>query len=125
MIQTREWYWDIAREFFAVFDMMVYGYLKPVVTGFFDILNISTNTNLFTGIYLKVYIILGIFMAFKISFSFFRYLVNPDLMAEKNKGVGKLFVRVFTMILALMLLPSLLFTGIDGKGGLLPRAEKH
>ena len=87
MIQTREWYWDIAREFFAVFDMMVYDYLKPVVTGFFDILNISTNTNLFTGIYLKVYIILGIFMAFKISFSFFRYLVNPDLMAEKNKVI--------------------------------------
>lgn len=124
MIQNVEWYWDILRNVFAFFDVLVYGLLNPVIHGFFDMINISTNSELFNGIYIKIYVILGIFMAFKLTFSFFRYLINPDLMTEKNKGVGKLFIRVFTMLFALMFLPSLLFTGIGGKGGLLPRAQE-
>ena len=124
MIQSTVWYMDVLRAIFAFFDVLVYSFLSPIIHTFFDITEVTTNTELFNGIYIKIYIILGIFMAFKLTFSFFRYLVNPDLMSDKGKGVGKLFIRVFTMLFALMFLPSLLFTGIGGKGGLLPRAQK-
>ena len=124
MIQSTVWYMDVLRAIFAFFDVLVYSFLSPIIHTFFDITEVTTNTELFNGIYVKIYIILGIFMAFKLTFSFFRYLVNPDLMSDKGKGVGKLFIRVFTMLFALMFLPSLLFTGIGGKGGLLPRAQK-
>ena len=67
-------------------------------------------------------------MAFKLAFSFFQYLVNPEQMVDKSKGVGKLFTRVFVMLFALMFLPPLLFSGFPdsqgGGGALLPRAQK-
>ena len=130
-VQSQNWFMDIVRQIFGFFDELVYGLFEPVLYGIFDMSGIITNSSLFTGIYKRLYVILGVFMAFKLMFSFFQYLVNPDDMTDKSKGVGKLFMNVFIMLFALLLLPSLLFSGFtkssDGtptSGGILPRAQK-
>ena len=94
-VQSQNWFMDIVRQIFGFFDELVYGLFEPVLYGIFDMSGIITNSSLFTGIYKRLYVILGVFMAFKLMFSFFQYLVNPDDMTDKSKGVGKLFMNVF------------------------------
>ena len=124
-IQSVTWYWEIIRPIFGFFDEIIYGLFDTVVRGLFDISNLVTNSSLFTGIYKRIYVVVGIFMAFKLAFSFFQYLVDPDKFTDKSKGVGKLFMHVFIMLFALMFLPAVLFSGIGNSGeGLLSRAQK-
>ena len=39
---------------------------------------------------IRIEILLGIFMLFKMSFSLITYIVNPDDFTDKQKGFGKL-----------------------------------
>ena len=62
-------------------------------------------------------------MAFKLSFSFFQYIVDPESMTGKSeKGVGKLISRTIVMLIALVGLPTILFGSGDGEG-LVQRAQ--
>ena len=122
-LQSVQWYTDIVRGIFTILDKMVFGLVKWVLFGIFDLSQITTNSEIFSGIYERIYIILGIFMAFKLSFSFFQYIISPDKLNSKNDtGVAKLFTRVALMIGALMLLPGLLF-GNGNQKGILSRAQ--
>lgn len=122
-LQGHSWWMDILRGIFGFLDKLVYGLIKWILYGIFDLSSISTNSEVFSGIYGRIYVILGIFMAFKLSFSFFQYIIDPDSMTGKSeKGVSKLFMRVFIMLFALMALPAILF-GQNGSRGLLSRAQ--
>ena len=90
-LQEQNWFFDIIRPIFGFFDRIVYTLIKWILYGVFDISALSTNSKVFNGIYSRIYVILGIFMAFKLSFSFFQYIVNPDSMSGKSEqGVGKI-----------------------------------
>ena len=122
-LQEQHWYMDIIRYIFGLLDSLVYGLIKWIMYGIFDLSSLSTNSDVFNGIYSRIYVILGIFMAFKLSFSFFQYIIQPDSMGAKSeKGVSKLFMRVFLMLFALIALPSILF-GQNGQKGLLQRSQ--
>ena len=89
-IVAQTWYLDIFRSIFATLDKMVYGAIKWSLFGIFDLSNLSTNSDVFSGIYSRIYVILGIFMAFKLSFSFFQYLIDPESMTGKSeKSISK------------------------------------
>lgn len=121
--QSHHWVIDILRTISGFLDKVIYGAIKYVFYGIFDIAGLTSNSNIFDGIYQRIYVILGIFMAFKLTFSFFQYIINPDQMDSKNeKGLSKLIQRVFIMLFALVLLPTFLFGGGDNKG-ILKRAQ--
>ena len=68
-----------------------------------------TNSQIQT-IYSRVTLILGIFMLFKMSFSFIQYLINPETMSDKNKGAGKLITKAVLVVVFLGFTPYI-FTG--------------
>ena len=122
-LQEETWFFQIIRPIFGFFDRLIYRLIKWVLYGVFDLSALSTNSDVFNGIYSRIYVILGVFMAFKLSWSFFQYIINPDSMSGKSEqGVGKIFTRVFLMLFALMFLPAILF-GQNGSKGLLARAQ--
>lgn len=122
-IQVQSWWMNLIRGIFGFLDQIIYGLIKWILFGVFDLSKLSTNSDVFNGIYQRIYVVLGIFMAFKLTFSFFQYIIDPDSMGDKGeKGVGKLFQRVFIMLFALIALPSFLF-GSSGQKGLLSRAQ--
>ncbi len=51
----------------------------------------------------RIGLILGIFMIFRITFSFIQYIVDPDAMTDKNKGMGNIVKKV---VIAIVLLGS-------------------
>ena len=122
-VQEHGFIMDGVRTIFGLLDRLVYGLIKWILFGIFDLANLTTNSDVFSGIYSRIYVILGIFMAFKLSFSFFQYIIDPESMTGKSdKSISKLFIRDMIMLSALILLPNLLF-GQNGNEGLLTRAQ--
>lgn len=98
---------DVVRVIFASITYCVFELVEWVMHGIFDIAGLRTSDGLINDITTRIYVILGIFMAFKLIVSFLQYMVNPDTLADKEKGAGKLIVRTFTMLALLLMLPSL------------------
>lgn len=109
---TKNFFNDMVRLLFAWLDFNIYTAIEWVTQGIFDIAALRSNVDLVETVRDKIYIILGIFMLFKISASLIQYMVNPDSMSDKDKGASKLISRTITMLCMLIALPtvfSLLF----------------
>ncbi len=104
------WFFDKFRGFFGSIDYLIYSLISWVVEGIFNLSSLATNPTLAHEIYQRIYVILAIFMVFKLSFSFIKYLVSPDTMTDKEQGVGKLIARTVTMLAILIMLPVLFFS---------------
>lgn len=52
-------------------------------------------------IFIRISLILGIFMVFRLTFSAIEYLINPDTMTDKEKGLGNIVKKVLIMIILL------------------------
>lgn len=52
-------------------------------------------------LYIRIGLILGLFMVFRLTFSAIEYLINPDTMVDKNKGIGNIIKKVLIMIILL------------------------
>ena len=123
-IQEQGWVMNIIRSLFSVLDSIIYKLIKWILFGIFDLANITTNSEVFSGIYSRIYVILGIFMAFKLMFSFFQYIMDPESMTGKSeKSLSKLMTRVFIMLATLIFLPTILF-GQGNSEGLLSRVQR-
>lgn len=55
------------------------------------------------GIFTRIGLIIGIFMVFRVSFAFIQYIIDPDAMADKNKGIGNIVKKI---VIAIVLLGS-------------------
>lgn len=123
-LQEQSWIMDIMRTLFSVLDSMIYGLINWVLYGIFDLANLTTSSDILNGIYSRIYVILGVFMAFKLCFSFFGYILDPDSMVgqKSDKSVPKLLMNAGIMLAALVVLPTILFNNGEG-GGLLNRAQ--
>lgn len=99
---------DILRTLFSLFDRVVYQLLVWIYEIFFgvaqqEIITSGTMTSLFQ----RIFLILGVFMMFKLMFSLLSAVVNPDALTDKEKGIGKITTRILTaIILLLTLLPT-------------------
>lgn len=98
---------DIVRVIFAGITYCVFELIEWVMHGIFDIAGLRTSEGLINDITTRIYVLLGIFMAFKLIVSFLQYMANPDSLVDKEKGAGKLIVRTFTMLILLLMLPQL------------------
>lgn len=54
-----------------------------------------------------IYVLLGIFMLFKVSFSLLQYLVDPNAFRDSSKGIGKLVTNVLVALVLLVSVPSI------------------
>lgn len=91
---------------FALLDWVFYNLISILMQAIFDIANFSLSEGIFEKLINRVYLVLGIFMLFKITISLLTYLVNPDKISDKENGVGKLSMRVVLVLVMLIMLPS-------------------
>ena len=95
------------RTLFALLDSVVYGFISIVFQLIFQIGAIAFDSTTATAVTDKVYVILTVFMIFKIIVSMITYLVNPDTITDKQQGAGKLIGRVIVTLMMLIMLPLL------------------
>lgn len=104
---SRNFFNNFIRSLFSSIDYFIYSSIEWVTQGIFDIAELRANVTLVETVRTKIYIILGIFMLFKISSSLIHFMINPDQMNDKEKGAVKLISRTITMLILLILLPTI------------------
>lgn len=87
-------------------DKAVYWFLEKTYSLFIDIaeVNLFTQSD-FESFSSRIYVLLGVMMLFKLSFSLINYIVNPDSFSDKEKGMGKLVKNVIFVLLLIIIVP--------------------
>lgn len=111
------------RTIFGHFDYVIYSLIKWITQGIFDIAFLRTDVSLVETIRNRLYVILGVFMLFKLSISFIGYIINPESMfseKDKNKNLGGIISRTIVMLVLLILLPSIFSVLYRAQSAFLP-----
>lgn len=100
------WVLDAFRTFFGSIDKIIYTAISYM---FQAILQFGLTTGdilkgpVFEKIASRLYVFLSIFMVFKLTLNLLNAMLNPDLLTDKTKGIGKLVTRLFGSIVMLMM----------------------
>lgn len=98
----------LIQQFFAAIDYGVYSLVSIVMEGLYNISEVKIFTEgPITDITNRIYVILGIFMLFKMAISMLKGIVNPDSLNDKQAGMQKIIVRVITVLILLMMVPTI------------------
>lgn len=94
----------LIRAFFSFLDGIVYNLIGDAHNLVIEIAHykVFESVEFFAN---KIYAILGIFMLFKVSFSFINYLINPDSFTDKEKGVQHVIKNIIIMFIMLIACP--------------------
>lgn len=105
-IVGRSLIWNAILGFFATLDRIAYTIFGWIMQGVFDIANAEIiNSSVYDDFQKRVYVILGIFMLFKVTISLLTYLVSPDKISDKERGMSKMVTRTIVVICMLVGLP--------------------
>ena len=102
----QSWGMDLVRSFFATIDKAVYGLMSTIYQIILDLANATIiSSDLIEDLYTRMYALLGIFMFFKVTFSFVNYLINPDSFTDKAKGVQNLVKNIIIVLVMIIITP--------------------
>lgn len=92
---------------------IIYGLIVVV----FNLFNSITQLDILrdgqiNDIYQRVTMIITIVMVFYITFEFVKYVVSPDTISDKEKGAGKIVMRIVVAILLIAFIPSIFTMGM-------------
>ena len=93
-------FYENVRNMFLGLATFVYSLLAQMAQLFFDISTVQILDNpTVSAIYQRVGLILGLFMLFKLTFSFIQMVVDPDQITDKEKGIGGIIKKVMVVLL--------------------------
>lgn len=100
------WFNDLIRNFFGWIDSIIYGLVDGEYKTFINISQLTLLDNQAFDVFAqRVYTLIGIFMLFKLAFSLLEMLVSPDVLTDKNKGLGKIVQRVLISLILIVSTP--------------------
>lgn len=83
----------------------IYLLVEKIFDLFFKITEYTMFDNdMILDLFNRMFMIIGVFMFFKLCVSFISYLITPEAVKDKEKGAGKLFGRLITMLILLYVL---------------------
>lgn len=107
-------------QFIGWVSSLIYSLVSLVTQGFFNLSYIQIfKSDVVEEITARLYVVLAVFMIFKLAFSLIQYLVNPDQVNDKTAGMGKLVSRTATAFIMLIAVPIIFKEFIFGP----PNAE--
>ena len=98
---------DAVRNLLFFIDSIVYSFIPML----YRLILYLANVDLFTGnipiqgLIRRIYIIVGVFMLFKLSFSIMNYIVDPDAFSDQSKGFSNMVKRVLIAVVLLVSIP--------------------
>ena len=116
LMDSVNWFNKTFRPWFAGIDTVIYKLIGWTLEGILNLSDLFANPTFVNTIYRRIYVVLAIFMVFKLTFSFIQYIINPEAMTDKEKGVGKLISRTIIMLVLIIFVPILFFEEITVSG---------
>lgn len=97
---------------FEAFFILLCELVYSVARYAYDLLISIAESNVFNNDVIRefssrIYVLLGIFMLFKVSFSLINYIVNPDDFTDKQKGLGKLVPNIMITLILIVFTPRI------------------
>lgn len=101
-----EYILQLLRQVAFFFDQVTYGLIPSAYELIFYLANINlVDNSLVVSLIGRIYLLLGIFMLFKVSFSIMQYIVDPNAFSDKSKGFGKLVTNSLVSVVLLATVP--------------------
>lgn len=102
----KSWFGDAIRAIIAQLDKVVYA----LISVFYDIILELAEVPIFKegaieDTATRLYTLIGLFMLFKVSFSFINYIINPDSLNDKEKGGGNLIKHIVISFIMIIVTP--------------------
>lgn len=102
---------NLFRTLMFFLDNIVYGLIPQIYKLFIYLSQLNLfggdNDNPLQMLINRVYVLLGIFMLFRVSFSLLQYIVDPNAFRDSSKGMGKLVTNVLVVLVLLVSVPSI------------------
>lgn len=97
---------DGIRALFATLDKIIYSFVSIIYNLTIKLASISVfDTNTLSTFSTKIYQVMGLFMLFKVSFSFLTYIVDPDAMTDKTKGAATIVKNIIIVLIMIIAAP--------------------
>lgn len=108
---------NLFRTLMFFLDNIVYGLIPTIYKLFVYLANLNLygndSGNPIQSIVGHIYVLLGIFMLFKVSFSLLQYIVDPSSFRDSSKGMGKLVTNVLVAMVLLVSVPFIFEKAMD------------
>lgn len=93
---------------------LIYGLINIMFNLFTDMTTLDIiDKGVLNGIYQRITMIMTIVMVFYITFAFVKYVVSPDTITDKEKGVGNILTRIIVSILLIAFIPNIFTIAMD------------
>src|SRR5699024_8431369 len=112
---------SLVLQFLGWISSLIYGMVSLVTQGFFNLSYIQIfKSDVVEQITARLYVVLAVFMIFKLAFSLIQYLVNPDQVNDNQAGMGKMVSRTATAFIMLIGVPIIFTEFVCGPEGASP-----
>ncbi len=96
------------RQIFVSIDVGIFWLFEQVLANVFVVAGVTIfNEKIINEVLNRIYIIIGLYITFKLAFSIITYIVSPDKMSDQEQGFGKIITRVIIALSLLVLVPSI------------------
>jgi len=102
-----KWIMDIIIGLFIWIDKVIVKINDLLFGLFVEVSQGRVKSEFFETLLNNLYVIVGIFVLFRVAFSLIQMLANPDMMSDKEKGAGKLATRVVVSFALIVIMPTL------------------
>jgi hypothetical protein len=99
---------DVIRYLSFLLDMIPYSLIPVVFDLIYNLYDLServASVDAIKNLANSLYSFLAIFMFFKVAFSLLGMLVDPNMIADKEKGAGKLISGIFITLVLIVVVP--------------------
>ena len=118
---------DILKSICFFFDNIIYSFIPRLYALIVYLANVDfINNSIINSLVSRIYVLVGIFMLFKLSFSFLNYIIDPSSFTDQGKGVGNLVKKILIALILLVSVPFIFskiydFQGLILKSNIIPR----
>lgn len=94
------------RVFCGKIDIIIAFFIEKIYGLIMDLAGITLKDELFSDMTNKVYMLIGLFMLFKLALSVISFVINPDNLFSKNSSFSKLLKKIVITLAMLTLFPA-------------------
>lgn len=118
------WFMKMWRSIMGGLDFIIYQLVSWFAKILMSIADITISNEVLGEFTNRVYIVLGLFMLFKVSFSLLNAIVNPDALTDKENGMQKVASRIVIALILLILTPTIFSKAMELQSYILPAVPK-
>lgn len=102
-----DWFGKAVVTILSFLNFGIYSLVRIVCILIMNIANTTFNDELLGDFQTRIYIVLAVYMLFKLSISLLNSIVNPDALLDKEKGMQKIIPRTIVALIMLIMFPTI------------------